>query len=116
MSVKRVVANFAADKVDAASAFYEDVLGMRVAMDLGWIVTFEGAGQAPPQISVAIHGGSATPVPDVSVEVDDLPAVLRKATEAGYKPEYGPVTEPWGVTRFFLRDPFGRLVNILSHT
>jgi catechol 2,3-dioxygenase-like lactoylglutathione lyase family enzyme len=116
MSVKRVVANIAADKIDAARAFYEDVLGMRVAMDLGWIVTFEGAGQAPPQISVAIHGGSGTPVPDVSVEVDDLPSVLEKATEAGYKPEYGPVTEPWGVTRFFIRDPFGRLVNILSHT
>ena len=27
MSVKRVVANIAADKVDAARAFYEDVLG-----------------------------------------------------------------------------------------
>jgi len=23
--------------------------------------------------------------------------------------------EAWGVTRFFVRDPFGRLVNILQH-
>ncbi|RVB32138.1 glyoxalase, partial [Mesorhizobium sp. M7A.F.Ca.CA.004.05.1.1] len=22
---------------------------------------------------------------------------------------------PWGVRRFYVRDPFGRLVNILSH-
>ena len=29
--------------------------------------------------------------------------------------EYGPVTEPWGVTRFYVRDPFGRLINVLEH-
>ena len=29
--------------------------------------------------------------------------------------EYGPVKEPWGVIRFFARDPFGRLVNIMTH-
>jgi hypothetical protein len=33
----------------------------------------------------------------------------------GFVIEYGPVTEPWGVTRFCARDPFGRLVNILEH-
>ena len=30
--------------------------------------------------------------------------------------EYGPTREPWGVTRFYVRDPFGRLVNILAHS
>ena len=29
--------------------------------------------------------------------------------------EYGPAREPWGVRRFYVRDPFGRLVNILAH-
>jgi hypothetical protein len=29
--------------------------------------------------------------------------------------EYGPVSEPWGVRRFFVRDPLGKLVNILEH-
>ena len=29
--------------------------------------------------------------------------------------EYGPVEEPWGVRRFYVRDPFGKLVNILVH-
>jgi len=27
----------------------------------------------------------------------------------------GPAHEPWGVRRFFVRDPFGKLVNVLSH-
>lgn len=25
------------------------------------------------------------------------------------------ITEPWGVRRFYVRDPFGKLVNILQH-
>jgi all-trans-8'-apo-beta-carotenal 15,15'-oxygenase len=29
--------------------------------------------------------------------------------------EYGPTREPWGVRRFYVRDPFGRLLNILAH-
>ena len=28
--------------------------------------------------------------------------------------EYGPVDEPWSVQRFYVRDPFGSLVNILA--
>lgn len=29
--------------------------------------------------------------------------------------EYGPADEPWGVRRFYVRDPFGKLVNVLAH-
>jgi uncharacterized glyoxalase superfamily protein PhnB len=41
--------------------------------------------------------------------------VLRRVITRGLKIEYGPASEPWGVRRFHVRDPFGRLVNILSH-
>jgi hypothetical protein len=34
---------------------------------------------------------------------------------AGFNIEYRPVTEPCGVIRFCVRDPFGRLVNVLEH-
>jgi catechol 2,3-dioxygenase-like lactoylglutathione lyase family enzyme len=61
---------------------------------------------------VATEGGSGTPVPDLSIEVDDLTEVHRRMQIAGFTIEYGPVTEPWGVTRFYVRDPFGRLVNV----
>ncbi len=115
MSVRRIVANFAAADLGAAQRFYGDILGMAVVMDLGWIVTFSGPGAQAPQVSVASEGGSGAPVPDLSIEVDDFNAVLSRAREAGLAIEYGPKDEPWGVTRFFLRDPFGRLVNILAH-
>jgi catechol 2,3-dioxygenase-like lactoylglutathione lyase family enzyme len=68
-----------------------------------------------PQVSVATEGGSGTPVPDISIEVDDLDEVERRVREAGLVIEYGPTSEPWGVRRFYVRDPLGRLVNILRH-
>ena len=34
---------------------------------------------------------------------------------AGFEIIYGITDEPWGVRRFFVRDPFGKIVNILSH-
>ncbi len=114
MAVRRVVANISGDPA-RAEAFYGGVLGMRRAMDMGWIATWTGEAGAAAQLSVMTEGGSGAPVPDISVEVDDLDAVLDRAREAGLAPEYGPVSEPWGVRRFFLRDPFGRLVNVLVH-
>lgn len=115
MAVRRIVPNIAASHVGEATAFYADVLGLRLVMDLGWILTFAGEGSAAPQISIAAEGGSGTPVPDVSIEVDDLDEVHRRIVANGLPIEYGPVREPWGVRRLYVRDPFGRLLNILAH-
>lgn len=115
MRVRRIVANIAAAEPARASAFYGEALGLDVAMDLGWIVTFAGEAEARVQPSIAREGGSGTAVPDLSIEVDDLDEALLRLEAAGFAAEYGPVTEPWGVRRFFVRDPFGRLVNLLSH-
>ncbi len=115
MAVRRIVANVAAERPDAARAFYGDVLGMKVVMDFGWIMTFAAEGNVAPQVNVAAAGGSGTSVPDLSVEVDDLIEVYRRMQTAGFTIEYGPVVAPWGVKRFYVRDPFGRLVNVLEH-
>lgn len=115
MAIKRIVANLPAVRIEAAAAFYRDVLGMRVAMDLGWIVTFSAEGHAPMQISVATEGGSGTAVPAISIEVDDFDDLYQRARIAGLAIEYGPVDEPWGVRRFHVRDPLGHLVNVLTH-
>ena len=115
MTVKRVVANIAVEDPAAAEAFYGGILGMDRAMDLGWIVTYASGGQARAQVSFASEGGSGTPVPVLSIEVDDLDEVLARVREAGLPIAYGPAVEPWGVRRFFLHDPFGTLVNVLTH-
>jgi catechol 2,3-dioxygenase-like lactoylglutathione lyase family enzyme len=116
MAVKRIVPNIATQHVDAARAFYEGVLGLRLVMDHGWFLTFAAPDStAAPQVGIASEGGSGTPVPDISVEVDDLDDVLHRARAAGFAISYGPADEPWGVRRFYVRDPFGRLVNVLAH-
>jgi catechol 2,3-dioxygenase-like lactoylglutathione lyase family enzyme len=115
MKVRRIIANIATSDIAAAKRFYQDVLGMDLLMDHGWIATYGSAESMDVQISFAEQGGSGTPVPDLSIEVDDIEAALQGMKAAGFAIEYGPADEPWGVRRFYVRDPFGRLVNILSH-
>jgi len=115
MAVRRIVANVATSDIAAARRFYGEVLGLDILMDHGWIATYGSHRKMDVQISFAEQGGAGTPVPDFSVEVDDVDAALRAMREAGFPVEYGPADEPWGVRRFYVRDPFGRLVNILSH-
>ena len=115
MRVRRIVANVAASDIAAARRFYQDVLGLDLLMGLGWIATYGSPAQMSVQVSFASEGGSGTPVPDLSIEVDDVDAALDAMKAAGFAIEYGPADEPWGVRRFYVRDPFGKLVNILGH-
>jgi catechol 2,3-dioxygenase-like lactoylglutathione lyase family enzyme len=115
MKVKRIVANIDTKDIAAAKCFYHDVLGLEVLMDQGWIATYGSAEDMRVQIGFMSQGGSGTPVPDLSIEVDNVDAAFGRMTSAGFIIEYGPADEPWGVRRFFVRDPFGKLVNILAH-
>ena len=102
-------------EASSCQAFVLIGIGLEVLMDLGWIRTYGSRARMAVQISFASQGGSGTQVPDLSIEVDDLDAALRKIRAAGLPIEYGPAEEPWGVRRFYVRDPFGKLVNILQH-
>ena len=115
MKVLRIVADIAAADPAAARRFYKGVLGLDVLMDLGWIATYGSGEKMTVQVSFASEGGSGAPTPDLSIEVDDLDAALARVKKAKIAIEYGPVDEPWGVRRFFVRDPFGKLINILAH-
>ena len=115
MKVKRIVSNVATSDVDKASAFYKEVLGLELLMDFGWIRTYGSSSKMTIQVSVMSEGGSGMPIPDMSIEVDNLEEALMRVRKAGISIEYGPATEPWGVRRFYVRDPFGKLINILQH-
>ncbi len=114
MAVRRIVPNLTARDPAGLARFYAGLLGLETVMDLGFIATLAGDA-APVQLSLASEGGAGTPVPAISVEVDDLDATLARARTLGAVITHGPVRETWGVRRFFLRDPEGNLVNILSH-
>ena len=113
--VKRIVANIHTENIAKAEVFYKTVLGLEILMDHGWITTYGIDQNMSIQISFASEGGSGTLTPDLSIEVDDFEETLYRTKEAGFVIEYGPVIEPWGVKRFYVRDPFGKLVNILCH-
>jgi catechol 2,3-dioxygenase-like lactoylglutathione lyase family enzyme len=113
VKVKRIVSNVATPDIDRASAFYEDVLGLKVLMDLGWIRTYGSSAKMTLQVSVMSEGGSGTPVPDISIEVDNVEQALMRAKKAGIPIEYGTATEPWGVRLFFVRDPCLKFIIIL---
>jgi catechol 2,3-dioxygenase-like lactoylglutathione lyase family enzyme len=115
MAVKRIVSNIKAPDTAAAKAFYGDIFGLEPLMDLGWITTYGASGNAPVQLSIATEGGSGTEVPDLSIEVDNLDEILARLQAAKIEIVYGPVDEPWGVRRFYVRDPFGKLLNVLTH-
>ncbi|WP_175959694.1 VOC family protein [Burkholderia pyrrocinia] len=114
MKVKRIVANIDTRSVDDAKCFYQQIFGLDLLMDHGWIATYGNAEPMSVQISFASQGGSGTPTPDLSIEVDDLDEALARVHAAGVPVEYGPADEPWGVRRFYVRDPFGKLVNVLA--
>jgi catechol 2,3-dioxygenase-like lactoylglutathione lyase family enzyme len=115
LKIKRIVPNVEASVIERAHTFYHDVLGLKLLMDLGWIRTYGSDSKMTIQVSFLSEGGSGTPVPDLSIEVDNIDAALKRVKKAGIAVEYGPTSEPWGVRRFYVRDPFGKLINILQH-
>ncbi|ALR30650.1 glyoxalase [Chryseobacterium sp. IHB B 17019] len=113
--VKRIVTNIKTDDLSKADLFYHEVLGLETLMDHGWIKTFGNEEEAKVQISFAVHGGNDTEVPNLSIEVDNVDEIYEKMQRSGFEIMYEITDEEWGVRRFFAKDPFGNLVNILSH-
>jgi predicted enzyme related to lactoylglutathione lyase len=115
MSVRRVVPDLQAADPAGSAEFYAKVLGLEPVMDLGWIMTFAAPGNPSGQISVLTEDATAPVVPAVSVEVDDVDAAYASAQRLGCDIVHPLTDESWGVRRFFVRDPSGNVLNILSH-
>jgi len=115
MSISRAVPNIASDKLDACRDFYAGLLGFQVAMDMGWILTFASPSNPTAQVSVLREDASAPVVPQLTVEVADVDAVHAEVVRRGLELVHPLTDEPWGVRRFFVKDPNGVVVNVVSH-
>jgi predicted enzyme related to lactoylglutathione lyase len=115
MSVRRVMPDVHGERPVERRAFYEDVIGLELRMDLGWIATFVSPSNDTAQLSVMSGDARAPVAQNVSVEVADVDAVRTKAVAGGYEIVYPPTDEPWGVRRLFVRDPNGAVVNVVQH-
>jgi len=115
MSIRRVVPDIKSQHFAESRAFYVDFLGLTMAMDMGFVMTFVSPSNPTAQISVVRDDGGSTPLPGVSVEVDDVDQVHARAVARGLEIVYPLTDEPWGVRRFFVVDPNGIVLNVLSH-
>lgn len=115
MSVKRIVPNVFDEDPGRTRSFYTDVFQLDTAMDMGWIATLAAPENRSAQISIFQPGAEDDRDPFLSIEVDDVDSVHARVRELGYEVVYELRDEDWGVRRFMLRDPAGRVVNVLSH-
>ena len=113
MTASRAVPNIRSDRPAETRAFFVDLLGFEVAMDIDWVITVASPVNRAAQVNIISNDDPAAP--GISVEVADVDAVHDKAVEQGLEIAYSLRDEDWGVRRFMLREPSGTLVNVVSH-
>jgi catechol 2,3-dioxygenase-like lactoylglutathione lyase family enzyme len=116
MVVRRVVPDLGSQSLETAKSFYGDVLGLHTVMDHGWIAILADPEKPSAQLSLMTHDATAAVNPDVSIEVDDVDACHAAAIRLGAEIVHPLTDEPWGVRRFFIRDPDGHVINVLTNT
>ncbi|EMF00530.1 VOC family protein [Streptomyces mobaraensis NBRC 13819 = DSM 40847] len=114
MAVRRVVPNVQTESVQENRDFY-GLLGFEEVMNHGWIMTLASASDPAAQVSFMARDKTAPVVPDLSIEVDDVDAAYAAVRDSGAEIVHVLQDEEWGVRRFFVRDPDGRVVNVLGH-
>ena len=97
-------------------AFYMDFLGMKLAMDIDFILTFVSQSNPTAQVSIVRDAGASASAANVALTVGrgcrrNACACHRTRPEIVY-----PLTnERWGVRRFFVADPNGVVINVMCH-
>jgi catechol 2,3-dioxygenase-like lactoylglutathione lyase family enzyme len=114
MTVRRIKPNILSERFEESRSFYTGVIGLEEGAGLDWIL-FVGTDQREVQLSVMKLDVNAHIHPDVSIEVDDVDAVHRRALAAGAEVVYPLTDEDWGLRRFFIRDPNGAIINVTQH-
>ncbi len=115
MRIRRIVPDIKSENLDESRRFYTEVIGLEHAMDLGWIIGFASPSNPTAQLQVIREDATAPVHPDVSIEVEDVDAVHANALVRGAEIVHPLTDEPWGVRRFFVRDPNGAVINVMAH-
>ena len=120
MNIRRTVPNLRSGDLAAAREFYAGFLGFDVAMDEPGFTMFASPSNRTAQITLfdRRQPGQDAVIGDatVSVEVDDVDAMHAEAVRRGLEIVYPLTDEPWGIRRFFVRDPDGNVLNVAMHT
>jgi catechol 2,3-dioxygenase-like lactoylglutathione lyase family enzyme len=117
MRVTGINANLPVADIAAAREFYTGYLGLSVEeFNLGWVARYRSpSGEAAVQLVTA----DATAPHDsvISVHVGaGVDEAYAEAQRRGYEIVLPITDEAWGVRRFFVRDPDGNVINVVSHS
>lgn len=114
MAVTRIVPDITSDDIPRSREFYL-LLGLEARMDLGWTVILGPSERPDVQLLLMGRDESAPANPDISIGVDDVDAAHEKMVAAGVEIVHSLRDEPWGVRRFFVCDPNGKLINVVQN-
>lgn len=115
MQVHQITADLTVADIEASKGFYTDFLGLSVEeFNLGWVARFTSP-DSGANVQLVTRDQAAPEDAVVSVRTSDVDAAYTRAQEMGYEIVYPLTDEPWGVRRFFVRDPDGNVLNIVRH-
>ncbi|MFC7547399.1 VOC family protein [Plantactinospora sp. GCM10030261] len=114
-SVARIVPDLPLVDRDGSVRFYEDHFSLELAMDLEWVMTFVSPTAANDQVILIRKDPTAPVRPVTTIEVADVDHVHDRLVAGGFRIVHPLSTESWGVRRFFVEDPNGNVINVLSH-
>ena len=115
MILRRIVPNLTVDDATSGHDFYEEFLGLEKQFDMGWVASFRSPTNPSIQVSLVSRDATAPEQSALSVQVADVDAAYAEAQRRGYEIVHPLTHEPWGVRRFFVRDPHGVVVNVVGH-
>ena len=119
MAIPRIVPYLESSDFDAVKAFYVGVLGLEVAMEEPGsnFLGLSSPDNRSAQIVVAAEGVEQ-PQPQMGIDLgspEAVDAAHASAVQKGLEVVYPLTDEPWGIRRFFLKDPTGTVISVLAH-
>src|SRR5262245_66527656 len=107
MNIIRVVPDIKSDRIQESRDFYAGFLGVQIAMDMDWVITFVSPSNPTAQVTVMRSAVSGAFHPQMSIEVDDVDHVHNMAVQRNLKIVYPLSDEPWASGGFSLSIPTG---------
>ena len=86
-------------------------------MNLGWVARYTSPdGRASVQVVTRGRDEPRGTPCCRCTSVADVDEAYAEAQRRGYEIVHPLTEEPWGIRRFFVRDPDGNVINIVSHS
>ena len=117
MNFRRITPDIISNKMEESKEFYSGFIGLKLAMDMEWILTFISESNPTAQINLLRSDNQDIDNSNVmiSIESSDVDLLYKKALAQKIEITYPLKVEDWGVKRFFVKDPNGVTVNIMCH-